>query len=207
MDHSRLIGIYLAAGRSSRMGRSKLNLPVGNHYLGSMAFQASIESKLDTTIAITRKGDSLQWLDPFSKSKGWGYVECLEADLGQSSSLKVGVRAAEEMGASGVVVLLADQPFVTRGIINRLINELQISSASYISCSHKGVLKPPVLFSKHLFPMLMNLTGDQGARAIIRGKMRGQGKQIEINNDIPFLDIDTEKEYYSLLKKFQYTGN
>jgi molybdenum cofactor cytidylyltransferase len=201
MDHFGLIGIYLAAGKSCRMGRTKLNLPVGNQCLGSIAFRAAIESKLDTTIAVTRMGDSLQWLAPFSKKKGWSCLECPEADRGQSASLKAGVRVANKMGAAGVVVLLADQPFVTNEMINRLVDEFQLShNVSYISCSHKGILKPPVLFARHLFPMLMELTGDQGARAVIRGGMRGQGKQIEVTNDIHFFDIDTEEEYHFLLK-------
>lgn len=204
MNHFGLVGIYLAAGKSSRMGKAKLNLPVGNQCLGSMAFHAAMDSKLDATIAVTRKGDSLQWLAPFSKKKGWICLECPQADRGQSASLKAGVRVADEMGAAGVVVLLADQPFVTSGMINRLVDDFNSShNVSYISCSHEGILKPPVLFTRRLFQMLMQLTGDQGARAIIRGEMREQGKQIEVANDLHFFDIDTEEDYHFLLKKFQ----
>ncbi|WP_042347941.1 nucleotidyltransferase family protein [Bacillus massiliigorillae] len=199
-----LVGIYLAAGKSSRMGRAKLNLPVGNQYLGSMAFHAALESKLSTIIVVTRKGESLQWLTPFLNKKGWICLECSQVDRGQSASLKAGVRLAEEIGAAGVVVLLADQPFVTSGMINRLVDDFQSShNVSYISYSNNGILKPPALFTRRLFHMLMKLTGDQGARAIIRGEMREQGKQIEIADDLPFLDIDTEEEYHFLLKKLQ----
>ncbi|MGE8077709.1 nucleotidyltransferase family protein [Peribacillus loiseleuriae] len=204
MNHSGLVGIYLAAGKSSRMGRSKLNLPVEHQWLGSMAFRAALESKLDVNIAVTQKGDSLQWLAPFSKNKGWRYLECLAADRGQSASLQAGVRVADEMGAAGVIVLLADQPFVTSKMINQLVDEFESSHiVSYIACSHEGMLKPPVLFARSLFPLLMELTGDQGARAIIRGEMKEQGKQIEVANAIHFLDIDTEEEYQSLLKRLR----
>ena len=131
-------------------------------------------------------------------------MECLESSQGQSASLKAGVGVADEMGAAGVIVLLADQPFVTREIINHLVDEFASSHiVSYISCSHEGMLKPPVLFARSLFPMLMELTGDQGARAVIRGEMREQGKQIEVENNIHFLDIDTEEEYQFLLKRLQ----
>lgn len=204
MNHSSLVGIYLAAGKSSRMGRAKLNLPVGNQFLGSMAFRAALESKLDCTIAVTREGDSLEWLAPFSKNKSWSYLECLKADRGQSASLKAGVRMAADMGATGVVVLLADQPFITSEMINRLVDEFKISQkGSYVSFSHEGMIKPPVLFAKSFFPMLFELTGDQGARTVIREEMREQGKQIEINSDLYFFDIDTEEEYQLLMQQMR----
>ncbi|WP_028391396.1 nucleotidyltransferase family protein [Bacillus cihuensis] len=204
MNHSGLVGIYLAAGKSSRMGRAKLNLPVGNQFIGSMAFRAALESKLDYTIAITRKGDSLKWLAPFSKIKGWSYLECLKANQGQSASLKAGVRVAAELGAAGVVVLLADQPFVTSQMINRLVDEFKISQiVSYISFTHEGIVKPPVLFAKSLFPMLCELTGDQGARTIIREEIKEQGKKLEIKSDLHFWDIDTEEEYQLLKQQME----
>ncbi|MFJ7727676.1 NTP transferase domain-containing protein [Neobacillus sp. NPDC097160] len=197
MDHSGLVGIYLAAGKSSRMGRNKLNLPIGNQWLGSIALQAALESKLEITFAVTRKGDSLHWVAPFSQKRGLRIIECEEADCGQSASLKTGVKAAVELGAAGVVVLLADQPFVTTEVINRLIDLYQ-GSEEFIAYSHYGVLKPPVLLSKRLFPRIMDLSGDQGARRLLRSAC--MGKQIKLDKDVYFFDVDTNEDYQFLLR-------
>ncbi|EKN70761.1 xanthine dehydrogenase [Neobacillus bataviensis LMG 21833] len=197
MDYSGLVGIYLAAGKSSRMGSPKVNLPLGNRRLGSIALRAALKSKLDVTIAITRKGESLQWLTPFSKSEDLRIVECVEADRGQSASLRAGAKVAAEMGAAGVVVLLADQPFVTTKMINRLIDEFH-GSEEFISFSHNGVMKPPVLLASSLFPRIMKLEGDQGARSLLRSGCLG--KQIKLNKDVYFFDVDTKEDYQFLLK-------
>ncbi|MFK9090448.1 NTP transferase domain-containing protein [Bacillus salipaludis] len=197
MDHSGLVGVYLAAGKSSRMGRNKLNLPLGIHCLGSIALRAALESKLEITFAVTRKGDSLHWVAPFSQKRGLRIIECEEADSGQSESLKTGVKAAVELGAAGVVVLLADQPFVTTEVINKLIDLFQ-GSEEFIAYSNYDVLKPPVLLSKRLFPRIMDLSGDQGARRLLRNA--AVGKQIKLDNDIYFFDVDTIEDYQFLLR-------
>lgn len=198
MDSSGIVGIYLAAGKSRRMGINKLNLPLDQEYLGSKAFRAALESKLDSTIAVTRQGDSLHWLAPFSKIKGWSRVY---ADGGQSASLKAGVKAAVELGVEGVVVMLADQPLVPAGLINRLVDEFQKSYGDfYISFLHKGIVTPPILLAKQLFLDLVELDGDQGARALIRGVWKDKGRQIEIEDETYFFDVDTKEDYDLLLE-------
>lgn len=199
MDHTGLVGVYLAAGKSSRMGSNKLNLPLGNQFLGGIALRAALESRLDVTIAVTREGDSLHWLAPFSKDKGLRFLECKDADNGQSASLKAGVNAAQEFGGEGVVVLLADQPLVTTGMINRLMDKFQ-GSVDYISYLHNGVMKPPVLLGRSLFPRIMELSGDQGARSLLRGDCENRGKRIEMDKDVYFFDVDTIEDYHFLLK-------
>ncbi|CAH2712998.1 Purine catabolism protein PucB [Neobacillus rhizosphaerae] len=200
MDNFRLVGIYLAAGKSSRMGSQKLNLPVANHYLGSMALLAALESRLDVTIAVTRKGDSLRWLTPFSKRKNLRVLACEDADKGQSASLKAGVKAAADLAATGVVVLLADQPFVTIEMINKLVDESRtFQDYAYISYLHRGIPKPPVYFSNCLFPIITELEGDQGARNLIRGADKFSGKRMESEKDVSFFDVDTNEDYQEVL--------
>ncbi|MEH7302266.1 nucleotidyltransferase family protein [Neobacillus drentensis] len=204
MDHTRLVGIYLAAGRSSRMGCSKLNLPLGNRFVGSMAFQAALDSKLEAVIAVTRKEDSLHWLAPFSEVLGWRLIDCDQADRGLSASLKAGVSAASQLGASGVVVLLADQPNVTYWMINRLIEEfLGAPDYSYIAYTHNGVSKPPILITKRIFSLIEDLEGDQGAREIIRGRESETGKQILLESNECFFDVDTMEDYQFVKKMWQ----
>jgi molybdenum cofactor cytidylyltransferase len=191
MEDSRLVGIYLAAGKSSRMGQDKLNLPLGNMFLGSMAFKEAIESKLDSVIAVTRKGFSQQWMTPFTNLGGWEKIEVEGSS--QSESLKAGLKKAEECRAEGVLVLLADQPFVTRKMINQLIEEFR--ETTFVSFAKNGKGMPPALFSQILFKNLMNLEGDQGARTILRGKAKELGRFIEIKDEMKFLDIDTLEDY------------
>jgi molybdenum cofactor cytidylyltransferase len=198
----KIIGIYLAAGKSTRMGKNKLDLPFHNHYLGSATFRSALDSKLTITFAITRKEDALRFLAPFSKRSGWSYFRCGDEKL--SASLKLGVKKAEEWGADAVVVLLADQPFVTTECINRLVAEYQTQPTTlFVSASQQGVCKPPILFSKACFPTLMALHGDEGARAFIRNNV---GKSVEFDESI-FQDVDTWEDYESINWRWNGIGS
>lgn len=204
MDHTRLVGIYLAAGKSSRMGCPKLNLPLGPLFVGSMALKAALDSKLDSTIVVTRKEDSLHWLTPFSNKKAWRLLECQHANEGLSASLKAGVSDASQLGAAGVVVLLADQPNITPGMINRLVEEFSAcQDLDYLAYTHNGIAKPPILITSKLFTLIEKLEGDQGAREILRSRGRARGKHLTPEGNDVFFDVDTRDNYELLKEKWQ----
>ena len=192
MSSPRIIGVYLGAGQSRRMGQNKLELPFGELCLGSWGLQAAIESELDWTIAVTRKGDGLQWLAPFFQRKGWGCLRCEEVDEGQSASLKAGVKAAMEMEADAVVVLLADQPFVECRLLNRLVKGFRESpERAFVAAA----IQPPVLLANKMFADILRLEGDRGAGCLLRGKWRKDGKVVGLRDRHYVLDIDTMEEY------------
>jgi molybdenum cofactor cytidylyltransferase len=202
----KIIGIYLAAGKSIRMGRNKLELPFRKDFLGSSAFRAALDSKLDVTFAVTRKVDFPRFLSPFLKRKNWSYQYCEEDNNGLSDSLKTGVKKASDWGADAIVVLLADQPFVTAECINQLIKEFTSSpKLLFVSASQNGKCKPPVLLSKEVFPALMMLTGDNGAKGLLQGAWKEQGKGVEFDDQI-FIDIDTFDDYISNLNQLRSDG-
>jgi molybdenum cofactor cytidylyltransferase len=195
----KIIGIYLAAGKSIRMGRNKLELPFGKDFLGAAAFRAALDSKLDATFVITRKGDFPRFLSSFFKRKGWSYLHCVEGNSGLSASVKTGVMKAIEWGADAIVIFLADQPFVNTDCINCLIDEFKTSPKYlFVSASQNGILKPPVLFAKALFPDLMKLKGDEGARMVLQGEWKEHGKSVKFDDYI-FQDADTLVDYDSML--------
>ncbi|MDP4084328.1 MAG: nucleotidyltransferase family protein [Bacillota bacterium] len=200
MKKPKIIGIYLAAGKSSRMGKSKLDLPVGNLSLGSKALQEALRSDFDFTIVISREGDLLKWLFPFATKGGWGYLKCKDENIGQSISIKAGLKVAMNCRADAVVILLADQPFVTSDGINRLITEFKGNSeVAFVASTNIGVIKPPILFAKSLFFELQSLEGDKGARSLLRGKWKKQGKKLEYEHKY-FIDVDTCEDYSIILK-------
>ncbi|WP_157811974.1 NTP transferase domain-containing protein [Alteribacter populi] len=200
-----IVGIYLAAGHSERMGCHKLSLSLGNKPLGSVALETAILSVLDRTIVVTREEDSLNWLpselflDPYRKK--WKHQRCKESVRGQAESLKCGLKAAKDMQAKAVMVLLADQPFVTKKIINHIVFLYKTEKPSHISSCYKGVLRPPVLFDSTVFPALFQLHGDEGARRILRNDITGI--TVEFNTEKPFLDADTPDQFKVLIEQLE----
>lgn len=191
----RIVGIYLAAGKSERMGKCKLSLPLNAKPLGTMALQEIIKSNIDHLLIVTNDYRA-SWLNSAdflrTYSAKWENIVSLQAHLGQSYSLCTGIRRANQLGAESIIVFLADQPFVKTSMINRLINEAVNEHAYVASFDGKNVM-PPVLFHKHVFDDLMSITGDKGARSLLRnGSLKGVS--VKMCSDY-LIDIDTIEEY------------
>lgn len=69
---------------------------------------------------------------------------------------------------------------------------------AFIAAEYEGILRPPVLFDSSMFPELLRLEGDAGARKIIQGKGSGQGMAFGWHDATSFLDIDTQDDYTSI---------
>jgi molybdenum cofactor cytidylyltransferase len=210
MKRIKIVGIYLAAGRSNRMGCNKLSLPFERSFLGSKALITALQSKLDTIFVITKPEDPMDWIapslfsDPVIKRK-WTRIVSEKCFEGQAESLKSGLKEAENNSSEAAIVLLADQPFITKEMINNLIIKykecsLFESKIHYISSSINGMFMPPLLLTSHIFSDIFKLTGDYGARYLIRDKDRYNGFSIDYKETNFFYDIDTPNDYEEITK-------
>ena len=215
MKNSRIIAILLAAGSSKRMGQNKVSLPLGNCTIGSFGLRKFINSNIDHVFVVTKESDSLNWIskDLFQKpyKDSWTHVPCTNANKGQSYSLKCGLTQALKTKPLGVMILLADQPFLSIQTINelhqtylkRISDKLTIP---YLAASFQGVPRPPIILSPNMIPDLYMLNGDEGARAIIRKHTNLDGLFVEFENKWDFFDIDT-KEAYDVAKGIELNGD
>jgi len=94
------------------------------------------------------------------------------------------------------MIILADQPFVTKQIIYEIVTLYKKEKHNYIASSYNGVLRPPVIFDSNLFSTLFKLHGDEGARKMIRNSQ--DRINITFKEEKHFLDVDTVKQYQSL---------
>jgi len=109
---------------------------------------------------------------------------------GLGTSLKSGV-AALGSGSRAVVVCLADQPFVTVELIDRLVARYRRTGSDVVASASRGLISPPVLFSRRLYGELAELRGDRGAKSIIE---RHPGyEEVRVRPEI-LLDVDTEED-------------
>ncbi|WCN36274.1 NTP transferase domain-containing protein [Aneurinibacillus uraniidurans] len=206
MNNGGIFGIYLAAGKSSRMGFDKLLLPLGSMPLGSLALHTALMSQLDRILVVTKEEDSLDWIDPSllvsPLCEKWCSIPCATASQGQAYSLRCGLQEAQRGEAKAVMILLADQPFVSCEMINELIFHYKKSlrenkQCDYVAASYQEILRPPILFSNQLFPVLLKMQGDKGARQLLRKGAAFEGITIEYEDAREFHDVDTEEEYFS----------
>ena len=106
-----------------------------------------------------------------------------------------------QMQAEAIVILLADQPFITEAVINELIQLYEQYQADYISFTNNGIVMPPVLFARSTFFDLLLLDGDEGARKLLRNQSRWKGITQESTTEKIFFDIDTKEDYLHAIKQ------
>lgn len=159
----RVAAIVLAAGGSTRMGRPKLALPVRGVPMIRRAAQAALESGCgEAVVVLGTHGDLYRALLDGLRIR---MVENPEPGEGMGSSIRVGVEAISQ-DADGAVILLADQPFVTSSTIDRLI-DAAAAGARIAASAYCATIGPPAYFHRGLFPELLALEGDRGARSVI----------------------------------------
>jgi molybdenum cofactor cytidylyltransferase len=115
---------------------------------------------------------------------------------GQSTSLRAGITALDN-DAGAVVVLLGDQPFVTPTIVEQLVAAWRSSRAAIVAPTYAGQRGNPVLFARAVFPELLAIQGDQGARAVLAAD-RARVHLVAFDDPRPLADIDTPEDYERL---------
>lgn len=186
--------IILAAGASSRMGTPKqLLLYQGRSFL-SQIVETAIASICRPIVVVL--GANAQQLKSEISHFPVQVVENTGWHEGMSSSIKVGMQALINQNIQSVAIALCDQPFVSVQIINKLIAAYQCTGKSIVACEYANTLGVPALFSRALFPELMNLGATAGAKYLIK-------KYSHTVFPVAFpegeIDIDTPKDYQQLI--------
>ncbi len=203
-DSRRVTAILLAAGLSKRMGRNKLLLPLGDETVIRKTARALCDSAASEIILVTGQAEemmreALRGLD-LRVAHNPRYAE------GQSTSMVAGLRAAAET-ADAYLFVLGDQPLLTPRIVDDMISLYDTSrpDALVVAPRFGGRRGNPTLFSAALKDELLRTSGDEGGRRIIRRlEAESPGKLVflDLPDDDMFLDVDTEKDYEFVRRKF-----
>ena len=164
----KIVGILLAAGFSTRFGANKLlaPLPAGAPEAGTAVAVAAarrLAEALPEPVAVVRP--RAQRVSRLLREAGCRTVVCKRAAEGMGTSLAAGVRAA--MDADAWVIALADMPYVRTETIRRIVLALE-EGAAIAAPSCGGERGHPVGFARRFRDELLGLSGDEGARAILK---------------------------------------
>jgi molybdenum cofactor cytidylyltransferase len=184
--------IVLAAGASTRLGQPKQLLDFG----GKALLQHILEQckPLHFSARFLILGAYSSDIQQNTNTFDFQILQNEHWEAGMASSLHIGIQAAiaHPSAPEQVLVLLADQPFVSTALLQALLDTHQ-SERPPITASQYGTTKGvPAIFSKTVFPELLQLQGDRGANRLIRQ----YEAQVAI---LPFeagsIDMDTREDY------------
>ena len=191
----RVAGILLAAGASTRMGKTKQLLPLGGKTLVERVLIEALTSELDKVVLVLgyQAGDIKKVITPSFPQPKLSIIENRQFKEGISSSIIAGLSEIENTH-DHVMILLGDTPFIHRDLIDLLLRGYLQSGLPIGAIKGKERAVHPVIFNRELYPELLILRGDVGARALFT-KYRDQVCLIEPEGPYDAMDIDTPEDY------------
>lgn len=203
--------ILLAAGGGRRLGGGKLTLPWrGKPLLAHVLGAAAAMRRPRPLVVVAGHGapgirEIVRGFPADSRAR-WRVADNADWRSGMGSSLRVGVEETLRMDGAGtrrgVMVLLGDQPLVRPDTLDRLADahlEACLSRPGHAATVpyFEGRRGNPAVLSPLLFPEILRLRGDEGARGILRS-LGDALLPLPVDDPGVLRDVDTPEDFASL---------
>lgn len=162
--------VILAAGSSSRLGFPKQLV----EFRGKTLLQHSLDvaGTIHFNPRILVLGSKAEEIQQKIDLGNFEVVINENWDKGMGTSVSKGISSAlnNEKDLDHILILLSDQPLVSRGKIQELINvQLDLKKPATFS-EYEGDVGVPAIFSSSVFSDLMKLKAEHGAKKILSEK-------------------------------------
>ncbi|HEY42997.1 MAG TPA: nucleotidyltransferase family protein [Anaerolineae bacterium] len=193
-----IAAVILAAGRSIRMGRSKLELPWKNgQSIISHVVEVFLEGGASPVLVVTGETRVAIEASLIGMEVDYAYNPDY-ATGGMLSSLKVGLRALETRRIEGALVSPADLPMLLPTTVQRLIQVWEDESPSIVAPSYEERRGHPVLISRKEWKAIQKLRDDQTLRDFLRQR-EGEISYLVVDDPGVLYDLDTPEDYRSAM--------
>lgn len=185
--------ILLAAGQSKRMdGENKLLKKYKKKHLINHILNTLTKSKISKIIVVLGFQRS-KVRKVLLKNKKIKCIYNKKYKSGMASSIKAGLKKISQKN-TGFLIIHADMPLVSTGIINLFCLGLNKSNKEIFVPINKKKIGNPIGFKRSMIKLLNKIKGDKGAKKIIR---RNKHKLyfIKINSKSIFGDFNTQRDF------------
>ncbi|MDY0904506.1 nucleotidyltransferase family protein [Pedobacter sp. CFBP9032] len=187
--------IILAAGNSSRLGRPKQLLIFKDKTLIEWTIEAALATKFKPVVVVLGAfANQVKEKIPLTVA----HIINDNWSDGMASSIAAGL--AEILKHSpdleNLIITVSDQAFINETILSALQQKHISTKKGIIASSYAKTTGTPALFNKRYFSQLLSLTGNNGAKSMLKLH----------DNDVETvafaqgnIDIDTETDYHNLI--------
>ena len=175
---TKVVGILLAAGKSSRFGSNKCLALLPDQTAMGVQSAKNLSVAVDEMICVIPPDNDA--LDRLFTEQGLKTVVCEAAEQGMSESLKAGVQYFHvDTEVTAFVIALADMPLIQEQTYQSIVSLLK-DGDSIVLPSFEEKRGHPVGFNAKFNDELMALQGDQGAKLLLQ----------KYAKDITLLNVD-----------------
>jgi molybdenum cofactor cytidylyltransferase len=192
-DSLSISALLLAAGKGERMGKAKQLLSLGEQRLVEASLYNLLASHVTEIIVVL--GFAAEEIRPFVEGKERVRVIVNNHfHEGMSTSIRAGVQALDP-SAKGILIALADQPFIPSQVIDQLIERFAAGEKGIVLPVYEGKQGHPVILDRKKYePELLSLRGDVGGKEIVR-KHPEDCLQVAVASKGVLIDIDGPEDY------------
>ncbi|MDV3277086.1 MAG: nucleotidyltransferase family protein [Nitrososphaerales archaeon] len=177
-------GIILAAGTSKRMGSPKQDVLLAGRPILEYVVDAFLSSNLAEVVVVVRSG--LTWRRSEGKLRVIVNPRYLE---GLSESVKLGLGTIDARSQAALIGL-GDKPLVLPSTVNRIVSAYEESGSKIVIPVHAGTRGNPILFDRKMFPEILRLHGDEGAKRVVE-LYEEDVLEVKVEDEGILVDVDT----------------
>jgi molybdenum cofactor cytidylyltransferase len=187
--------VILAAGLSTRMGRTKALLPFDQHesFLAHLVrtFRAAA---VEDVIVVTGHDGAAVAAEVDRAALPARVLHNPDFARGQFSSLLTALADIDEPGVEAMLMTLVDVPGVTAETVRAVLDRFEATRAPIVRPVRGSEHGHPVLVARTLFASLRGADPAFGAKPIVRANV-SQAGDVPVDDDGAFADVDTPEAY------------
>lgn len=186
----RVAAIVLAAGASTRLGHPKQLVRLGGEHLLERAVRIAGEAGCEPVIVVL--GSQAEVIASQCDLSSALVVQNAQWQEGMASSIRIGMGALPST-ASATIVMTCDQPAVSGEHLRALMEAGRDEPVVSVYTERTGI---PACLPRSAFEMLETLTGNVGARVLLKAAKR-------ISLPLGEIDVDTVEALETARRLFE----
>lgn len=203
-----IIGVILAAGESSRMGRDKALLPWPPSAVGTAVADTFLSAAIrvftpHVDMVLVVVGDNERTIAPVVYANGASLVVNPDPSRGQFSSLQSGLQDVLNRGRDAALITLVDRPPVRPDTVQTLLSAFERALRRWkwaVIPEYQGKHGHPMLAGRELIEAFLKAPDTSNAREIEHANVT-KIEYVPTDDPLVVVNVDTPEEYAALTSK------